>query len=490
VLIERYNLACKPNWHESFVAAVVTRRVESVNAHIREVYPSHYWPGDSLGDHLEFALKYDGVNLEILASLFTKAPQDELASYIRAKPMGKYARRAWYFYEMLTGLRLPLTDLRRGNYVDLLDPDRYYTSAGRSVGRQRIRDNLLGDARLCPVVRRTDRLEAFEQARLDERCRRVMAGYPEDILKRAMQYLCTKETKSSFEIEHITPNATRTERFVALLRTAEDEDFVNKEALLRVQNRIVDERFREPDYRQTQNYVGETVALHRERVHCIFPKPDDLPAMMEGLVATHQHLGDGGIHPVIHAAAVAFGFVFLHPFEDGNGRIHRFLIHNILARRGFTPKGIMFPVSAAMLKNPAAYDAALEAFSKPAMALVEYSLDEKGRLTVHNDTALLYRYIDMTAQAEALFQFIQDTVDRELVEELDFLRSYDEAKRAIQEIADLPDRLIDLFIRCCIQNKGRLSSRKRTAEFSPITDSEVERMEAAVRKAYHIGSGE
>jgi hypothetical protein len=339
-------------------------------------------------------------------------------------------------------------------------------------------------------VRRTDRLKAFEQAKLDEQCRRVMAHYPEDLLKRALQYLYTKETKSSFEIERLTPNATRTERFVALLQTAENEDFVHKEALIGVQNRIVDERFRDSDYRRTENYVGETVALHQERVHCVFPKPEDLPAMMEGLIAAHQRMGDSGVHPVIHAAAVAFGFVFLHPFEDGNGRIHRFLIHNILARRDFTPKGIMFPVSAAMLKNPAAYDAALEEFSKPRMVLVDYSLDEKGRLIVHNDTALLYRYIDMTAQAEALFQFIQDTIDKDLVEELDFLRNYDEAKRAMQEIADLPDRLIDLFIRCCLQNKGRLSGRKRTSEFPQITDSEVERMEAVVRGAYRIGGDE
>ena len=54
---------------------------------------------------------------------------------------------------------------------------------------------------------------------------------------------------------------------------------------------------------------------------------------------------------VIHAAAIGYGFVFLHPFEDGNGRIHRFLIHNILARRGFTPADVMAPVSATMLKR-------------------------------------------------------------------------------------------------------------------------------------------
>ena len=108
------------------------------------------------------------------------------------------------------------------------------------------------------------------------------------------------------------------------------------------------------------------------------------------------------------SAVVAFGFVLLHPFEDGNGRIHRFLVHNILARRGFIPEGIMFPVSAAMLKSLADYDASLEAFSRPLMSLVEYTLDENGRMTVHNETALWYRYIDMTPQAEALFNFLSD----------------------------------------------------------------------------------
>jgi hypothetical protein len=187
---------------------------------------------------------------------------------------------------------------------------------------------------------------------------------------------------------------------------------------------------------------------------------------------------------VVHAAAVAYGFVFLHPFEDGNGRIHRFLIHNILAYQGFTPKEIMFPVSASMLKNSTEYDASLESFSKHLMALVEYSLDEEGRMTVHNDTARWYAYIDMTAQAEALFRFIEHTIDTELVEELSFLARYDETKKAIQEIVDMPDRQIDLFIRFCIQNNGRLSVRKRHSHFEFLSDQEVTQLEQAVLSAY------
>jgi Fic family protein len=195
-------------------------------------------------------------------------------------------------------------------------------------------------------------------------------------------------------------------------------------------------------------------------------------------------MNEGGVSVVAHAAAVAYGFVFLHPFGDGNGRIHRFLIHNILARRGFTPKDIMFPVSASMLKAPADYDASLEAFSKPLMPLVEYSLDDEGRMTVRNDTATWYRYIDMTPQAEALFRFIERTINAELVEELSFLANYDRTKKAIQEIVDMPDQKIDLFIRCCLQNNGRLGARKRANHFDFLSDKEVGRMEEAVQSAY------
>ena len=269
-----------------------------------------------------------------------------------------------------------------------------------------------------------------------------------------------------------------------MLQLAEKEDFCKKAHLIDLQNRIVDPRYKESDYRKLQNYVGESIVLQREIVHFACPKPEDLVSLMDGLIAAHERMDTGGVPPVAHAATIAYGFVFLHPFEDGNGRIHRFLIHNILARRGFTPEGIMFPVSASMLKKRAEYDASLEAFSRSLMPLVEYSLDENGRMIVKNDTARWYAYIDMTSQAESLFQFIEHTIDTELVQELSFLASYDETKKAIQGIVDMPDRRIDLFIRFCLQNNGLLSVRKRNSQFDSLTNEEIARMEKVIQVAY------
>ncbi len=92
-LIELYGLDVIPNWHRSLVVTSGTHRIDWKGEVIEEVYPLKYWPGETLGDHLEFALKYDGTNLAILVSVFQAAPKEELEEYVESKPRGKYARR-------------------------------------------------------------------------------------------------------------------------------------------------------------------------------------------------------------------------------------------------------------------------------------------------------------------------------------------------------------------------------------------------------------
>ena len=162
-IIERYSLDVIPNWHRSLVTTSGIRRIDSTGAVIEEIYPLKYWPGDGLGDHLEFALKYDGTNLAILASLFQVVTPEEFQTYVQSKPTGKYARRLWFLYEFLTGKRLSMEDVGGVSYIDLLDPNQYYTvTSVRQIRRQRINDNLLGEGRFCPTIRRTDILRDFE----------------------------------------------------------------------------------------------------------------------------------------------------------------------------------------------------------------------------------------------------------------------------------------------------------------------------------------
>ena len=65
-LLDKLELEGVPNWHTSFVSSSGTYRSKVHDSVIEVVYPARYWPGDKLGDHIEFALKYDGVNLSLL----------------------------------------------------------------------------------------------------------------------------------------------------------------------------------------------------------------------------------------------------------------------------------------------------------------------------------------------------------------------------------------------------------------------------------------
>jgi hypothetical protein len=331
------------------------------------------------------------------------------------------------------------------------------------------------------VVRRTARLRAFVAANLSGEARRLLREYDADALRRAVDYLYTKETRSSFGIEGERPSPARTARFVSVLRGLEKLERLEKATLLRLQNETVDPRFADRDYRRDQVYVGEQVSVARQRIHFVAPRPEDVPSMMSGLLRMAERLGPVEIDPVVAAAVTSFAFVFVHPFSDGNGRLHRLLLHWTLSRAGWTPPGVILPVSAVMLERRREYDACLETFSVPLMERVEYAESGDGVVTVENHTARLYRYFDATPMAEALYGWLERTIRDEFPRELGIVVALREAREEIERIVDLPDRLASLFIAIVARNRGKLSAAKRASLFAALRDDEIARMEEVVR---------
>jgi hypothetical protein len=260
--------------------------------------------------------------------------------------------------------------------------------------------------------------------------------------------------------------------------------------LTTLQQAIVDPRYANTGWRETineQNYVGRSVSLIEEEVHFIAPRPQDLPELMPAFLDASRRILNSEVHPVIAAAVIAFPFVFLHPFSDGNGRLHRFLIHYTLSFLRFAPDGVVFPISATMLHRPQDYDASLESFSKPLLPLVEYTLDTHGRMTVLNDTRDFYRYVDCTFLTEKLFSFVEETIEKELPAEILFLQQYDTARRLMRDVVDLPNRQADLFVRLCLQNNGTLSKNKRQLpEYAGLSDQEIAGLQASVTEAFAL----
>lgn len=478
-----YGLPDYPHHVTSFIVSSSRRSVDH-----QEYYPPAYQPEESLAGHLEFALKYEGVNLALLHALFQVVDGPELIAYIQARPSGIHTRRAWYLYEFLMGRELEIPDLKSTcGYVDLLEPGEYVVKPGVRLSRYRVRNNLLGSREFCPLVRRTRQLREYSWQVLQRDAEEVVRAYDPETVSRAISYLYTKETRSSFAIEHETPTASKMERFGLALRTVKSYPVLDKRALLDLQGIVLDERAAATDYRTEQNYVGETLGM-RERIHFISPKPESVPEMMAGLLKFCRN--SAAIDPVVAAAVASFGFVFIHPFDDGNGRIHRYMIHHFLANRGVTPAGTIFPVSATMLNDIRGYDACLESFSRSIMPLIDYRMKDDLSLDVLNDTADLYRYFDATRMCEYLYECVRNTIDNELRAELETLSSFDRARAALEAAFDLPERKKNLLLKLCWQGHGTISATKRDSHFDEYSDEEMEAMVSVIAPFFRHRRGD
>ena len=454
----------------------------------RLLTPRHA-PRPTLEAHLTFALKYEGLDLAVLKRLFLAVDAAEIESIVRNTPTGSYARRLWFLYEWLTGQRLNLPDATRGDYVPVVNPQLQWAVPAENSARHRVRNNLPGTPDFCPLVQRTEALEEFVNLDLAERARAVVAAVPRDLLARTAAFLLLKDSKSSYAIEGERPPQNRIQRWGRAIGEAGRRP-IDLDELLRLQEIVIgDDRFVRLGLRTEGGFVGQ----HERYTGAPLPdhisaRHEDLASLIEGMVAIDRNPATA-LDPVIAAAVLAFGFVYIHPFDDGNGRIHRYLIHHVLAQRGFNPPGLVFPVSAAILDQIHAYGAVLEDYSRRLLPLIEWEPTERGNVRVLNDTADFYRFFDATPHAEFLFECVRRTIEEDLPDETDFLRRYDRFTGHLQAIADMPDRTADLLFRFLHQNAGRLSNRARKGEFERLTDEETERIERLYGEVFGLPEG-
>lgn len=488
----RYGLACEEEATSSFVSSrvreVVRTEYESGNRVVR--YPLQYTFEPGLAHELEFSLRYEGVNLGILAALFEKTGPTDLQAWLKRQPNSRYARVAGFLYEWLTGTELDYTAPRGARTIPVLDPDRYYAPKGARNSRFGVVDNLPGTVALCPLVRRSAQLEKLLARNLAADIRTVVAQIEPELLERAVNYLYLSETRSSFAIEHDVPDQARAERFRRLLEQAGSAEHLDEQTLVTWQNAIVPEHRAEASFRTRQNWLSRPGKLGAGSIaDYIPPAAADVAMMMAGIDAIARLAEKDSYPPLLAAACAAFGFVYVHPFYDGNGRIHRFLLHHILRRTHVTPAGIVVPVSAVMLKDIERYSRVLRAYSAPRMQHIEYRLDaDTDTIEVRSgQSRWRYAYFDATAACEFVLDCLSLALDRELVSELQYLRSYDNAFTRVGSWLDAPQPELEKLIRYIVQNGGGLSHNKRS-QFPKLSDAEVQRVEAIVRDAFAISA--
>ena len=216
----------------------------------------------------------------------------------------------------------------------------------------------------------------------------------------------------------------------------------------------------------------------------ISARHEDIASLLNGIVAYANRTLAGGLDPVVAAAAIAFGFVYIHPYIDGNGRIHRWLIHHVLAAADYNPPGMVFPISTAILRQLGAYRAVLETYSRLLLPEIEWRRTDSGNVEVLNETIDYYRYFDATAHAEFLYACVEQTIEHDLPEEVRFLEAFDAFSAGVQRIVDMPAGQIELLQKFLQQSDGRFSRRARNQEFAAFTDKEAAEIEDLFGNAF------
>ncbi len=460
-----------------YLCAVGTKHKKYDKKRWRIFTPRHK-PGDTLYRHLTFALKYEGIDLAVLNALFQAIEAKDLETIIRTEPTGIYSRKLWFLWEWLREEELDLEDATTGNFVALLNSKLQYAGKPRKSRRHRVTNNLPGTRNFCPLIRKTEKLEQFLGKHLAETAVHHIGQTHPDLLGRAAAFLLLKDSKASYTIEGEAPPHSRIERWGRIIGEAGKRKLTVQE-LEHLQTQVItDSRFIAPGLRKEGGFVGEhDRATGMPIPDHISARADDLVTLLSALTETYEHLLASDFDAVLAATTIAFGFVFIHPFEDGNGRIHRYLFHHVLAEKGFVRKGLVFPVSAVILERIEEYRKILEHYSKPRLDLIQWRPTEKNNVEILNETIDLYRYFDATKQAEFLFECVEETVNKTLPEELECLKKYDLLNEFIKNYIDMPDNLVDLLIRFLSQNDGKLSKRARGKEFEKLTVAETQAIE-------------
>lgn len=466
--------------------AAIAQRHHPVSTEAWLMQTPRHRPEPELRSHLVFAFRYEGIDLQVLSALFQTVAPEEIEAIIRLTPTGAFARRLWFLYEWLTSRQLNLPDPGKVRMVPVLDPDQQYClTEGDPSPRHKVLNNLPGTPAFCPLVWKTADLSAFSQQALGTQAREAMGRVRQDLVARAAAFILINDSKSSFAIEGEQPSGQRAARWGQAISQAgvRPLSLVELDRLQRIV--IGDARFVRLGLRDEGGFVG----VHDRDTNMPIPdhvsaRHEDLDSLVGGLITFSERATRGTMDPVVAAACLAFGFVYIHPYVDGNGRLHRWLIHHALAAASYSPPGLVFPVSAVILRNIERYRTVLESWSAPLLPFIEWRPTAAGNVEVLNDTAPFYRYFDATAHAAFLYECVEQTVKHDLPQELRFLQAFDLFAAGLQEIIDMPMAQAELLHKFLNQNNGRLSQRARTKEFAALDDTEVEQIETLYANSF------
>ncbi|MNM84462.1 Fic/DOC family protein [compost metagenome] len=415
---------------------------------------------DLLGNVL-FALKHEGINLSILAQALPQIPAERFSQALEASPNGVYIRKACYLREAFTGEDIEQPSPVRGGFAQLFDPEQYITRPGERNSKWRVEFNGLGDLTYCATVERTAQVTELLEHDILGKAKNFIGSLPPLMMDRAINWAYLHETQDSFAIEKEAPTEDKSRRFIKLLRQAHERHPLTEDYLVTLQNATVANPLDlAAAFRHEQNHLSN--GMHGAAGVTYVPPPPGLcRELMESLMRFANE-GPTQIDPLVAASIISFGFVFLHPFMDGNGRLSRFLIHQALCHSGALENGLLLPVSVAMKREERLYLETLQGYSGPVREYWQVHWIDHEQFTFEFIGAdAIYRFWDATQCVVFTCMMAKRALEVELRDETAFLENYDAVYRAVDERFDVRGSDLANLVMMCLSNGGSVSNNRR-----------------------------
>jgi hypothetical protein len=417
--------------------------------------------GDDPLGHLQFALKHEGLDLQAAILALKRIDKHPVGQAFVNSPSSLYGRQIAFLWELANGQQLTDLPAATGPYTLLFNPKEFITGPTVRNARWRVDFNGVGTLGYCPTIRRTPELQRLLDGSTLAQTKAFISTLTPSILDRAVQWAYLSETKGSFAIENEIPSTSKADAFAALLARAHAPETMTEDYLVALQNLAVANPLdKAVQFRHQQNWLRNALP-GAMGVTYVPPAPDLMLAIMAEIMVFANNT-DAGIDPLVRGALASFGFVFAHPFMDGNGRLSRFLFHKVVCASGLLPNGLVLPISVAMKRNEDQYLQVLQSFSKPARALWQVTAIDDVRMDTHfNGDPANYRYWDATQCVTFGLRMAQEALDLDLRQESDFLRRFDAVYKAVNDEVDMNNNDLTLMVRSCLQNNGLLSNHRR-----------------------------
>lgn len=418
---------------------------------------------------LAWAMRNEPVDLLVLKLACDRIEPRDMAAFVEQGKTGPRTRRLWFFYEWLTGREVPTEDAPTVTYRDALDPARYHVGfpeEGTGFSRRhRIVDNLPGTSDFCPIARRSDwsRLEMADRAQ--ELVRQWLGHLSEASATKAVRLMQYQEVRASLAWAKDSQPIAR-ERLARLIAAYSPSwtpmqeanggtaTLLSREAIEAFHALAVDPsepggrpghpdgdaslasnaQARRPSPTRSE---GVVVLGHGSPDPASFGAPagaiDSLLAGLESYLGRMRHAD-----PVVRAASAGFGLLFTHPFEQGNGRVHRWALSRLLSQ-GLAPAEGLLPVAQELRRRRQPYLEALGAFDRRLTPFVDWRSEaypEAGASEIlHAEPpAEHFRYFDATPLADYLAWIVEPSLK-------DALRSILFVHRQAQAVSSLKGRL-------------------------------------------------